>query len=520
MTLDVDGTGPIQLYGSGAAPITPASNWYPVAGAALSLATMTYDEALNAFIMRGGNSAAQIPIGINNGVPPEVMVRLCAEVGAHPSFPVPFLCCTPATDFLPNLLWYIKNNAPSWMIPWIEGPNETWNPFAGFLAVLYANAVANAYGWGTTDNHNWYGKAVSLLGQIASFIFDDDRSKYRMMCGVQTGTGGSPGGCNTSDPRLSSAKYIANTGGLQTTQPDLVGSWGTISFLAPSDAGTAAKHWVTHVTVANYFSSGLYKSTLAETGEVNEVDLAADYAGGDTSAAVTYADSVNPAYSIVALVNGTPGKINWPGHGLSVGSRVHFTINGAGAFQSGVGTSSIYWVKEVVDVDNFTISTTSGGTAINISGTSAGTIVFTCYNSFDLKSVPALRATHINWKAWAQSFGIQKMCAYEGGFSPDYTSNGSSDLDELRAASKNVAAMPSDPLGMLGATRDVYANFIGLTDETFTAEYPSMFQLGGKSPSNNVWSVLENVYISPNPPQWEAARLFNARKRRLVLRTG
>lgn len=511
MTLDVDGTGPIQLYGSGAASITPASNWYPVAGAALSLATMTYDEALNAFIMRGGNSAAQIPIGINNGAPLELMLQLCAEIGAHFSFPVPFLCCTPATDLLPNLLWYAKNNMPSWLKPMVEGPNETWNNAGGFLAVLYANAIGNAYGWGTTDYHNWYGKALSLIGQIASHVYDGDRSKYEVMCGVQTATGGSPGSCVTSDPRLSSAKFIANTGGLQTVQPDMVGPWGTITFSA--SAGVAeAYRWTTAVTTANYFAPGLYKTT---TGTVNEVDLAAAHKSGDTSAVVTYMDSLIVPHSIVTFINGSPGNVHWVGHPMEVGDRCYFTTDGAAAL--GVSSTSVYYVKAITDADNFTISTTSGGTEVTFSGTPTGTS--RCYKSaYTGAAQPEpLKWKLMNWKAWAQSFGIQKMNFYEGGYTPDYDSNGSSDLDKLRDAGKSVSSMPSDALGLHGVTRIMYDNCLSLTDETFTSEYPSCFQLGGKTPSNNVWSVLEDVYQAPNPPQWEAIRLLNSRKRRIRL---
>jgi hypothetical protein len=37
----------------------------------------------------------------------------------------------------------------------------------------------------------------------------------------------------------------------------------------------------------------------------------------------------------------------------------------------------------------------------------------------------------------------------------------------------------------------------------------SCFQLSGNSPSDNVWAVLETVYQTPNPPQWNAIVAFN-----------
>jgi hypothetical protein len=41
-------------------------------------------------------------------------------------------------------------------------------------------------------------------------------------------------------------------------------------------------------------------------------------------------------------------------------------------------------------------------------------------------------------------------------------------------------------------------------------EFPSMFQLSGVTPSNNAWSVLEDIYQTPDPAQWLAAVAFNA----------
>ena len=54
-----------------------------------------------------------------------------------------------------------------------------------------------------------------------------------------------------------------------------------------------------------------------------------------------------------------------------------------------------------------------------------------------------------------------------------------------------------------------YENFTGLTDGTFTAEFPSCFTLAGSVPSNNAWSVLEDIYQTPNQPQWNAIVAFN-----------
>jgi hypothetical protein len=118
-------------------------------------------------------------------------------------------------------------------------------------------------------------------------------------------------------------------------------------------------------------------------------------------------------------------------------------------------------------------------------------------------TIPKFKIAYSNWKAWALKFGIKKMCGYEGGYSPDYEARGTSKVDKLRGASKQVASL-------YNWTTVNYNNFVGLSDANFTAEFPSCFQLSGSSPSNNVWAVLEDIYQQPNPPQWMAIVAFNS----------
>jgi hypothetical protein len=119
--------------------------------------------------------------------------------------------------------------------------------------------------------------------------------------------------------------------------------------------------------------------------------------------------------------------------------------------------------------------------------------------SFTLSKCAVLYA---NWKTWALGFGVQKMCGYEGGYSPDFTGGGKSQVDILRAASKLAPSLS-------GFTTMNYNNFVGLSGNGFTAEFPSCFQLSGMLPVNNAWSVLDDIYQTPNPPQWNAIVAFN-----------
>ncbi|WP_271605841.1 hypothetical protein [Bradyrhizobium sp. CCBAU 11434] len=395
-TLNVSGTGDIRILNEYSNPLSSGSNSYAVGGTWQSFATLVYDATLNAWIKQGGD-VARGSLGISNGCPPELMVRLCAEIGAHPYFVTPPLAIDPATDYMPSLAAYCRDNGPSWMVPRFEGPNELWNTASGFYQTGYANAKATAYGWGA-DCHNWYGKAMSVLGQAISTVYNGDRTKYQVLCGVQTATGTSASGTGASDARLASPKYLAQSSAPQSPYTK-----------------TPASRWVTHVCCAQYFTPSEY-GTAQETTDATAYVAAAGNPDLQLQIATAYANTAN-----------------------------------------------------------------------------SGTGAFTLYKA---------ASYYANWKAWAKKFGVQKMCGYEGGYSPDYTGGGRTAVDILRAASKQVASVN-------GFTTQNYNNFVGLTDATFVAEFPSCFQLSGSAPSNNAWSVLEDVYQTTIPPQWAAIVSFN-----------
>lgn len=390
-TLNVNGTGAINILTGYAAPL--GNTTYPIGGTWQSFATLVYDATLNAWLKHGAETSGSG--GLENGCPPELMLQLCAEIGAHPYFLTPPYAIDPATDYMPSLAAYCRANAPSWMVPRFEGPNETWNYAYGFVATSYAAAKATAYGWGA-DVHNWYGKSLSVLGQIVSTAYSLDRTKYQVLCGVQTATATTQGGAASSNPRLQSTKYVHQSAAAQKPY-----------------SKTPAANWVTHVCCAQYVSPAQY-------GTSQETAAAAAYAAATTPAA---RQAVADAYATTVTAN-------------------------AGSF-----------------------------------------------------TLPKVATLYANWKAWALANGIERMCGYEGGYSPDYTGN--SALDALRAASKLSSVLQA-------ATTGNYDNFTNLSDTRFTAEFPSCFELSGPSPSTNAWAVLEDVYQSPTPPQWNAIVAFNA----------
>ncbi|WP_154070993.1 hypothetical protein [Bradyrhizobium lablabi] len=393
-TLNVNGTGNIPVLNAYSNPLSAGGNSYPVGGGWQSIAALVYDATLNAWIKQGGDNALG-SVGISNGCPPEIMVQLCAEIGAHPYFVAPPLSVDPATDYIPSLASYCRANAPAWMIPRFEGPNELWNNGGGFYQTSYAVSKATAYGWGA-DYDNWYGKVMSVIGQAVSAAYGGDRTKYQVLCGVQSGIGLSANGPSSCNARLASSKYLAQPGPAQTPYTK-----------------SAAANWVTHVCCAQYYSPSRY-STTQETSD-------------------------------------------------------------ASAFAAAVGNPAL----------QLSIATAYANTANSGSG------IFTLAQCAIMYS---------NWKAWAKSFNVTSMCGYEGGYSPDYT--GDPQLDALRSASKLAASLSN-------FTTINFNNFVTLSGNGFTAEFPSVFQLSGMAPSNNVWSILEDVYQRVSPPQWNAIVAFN-----------
>lgn len=394
-TLNVNGTGKINILNEYSGPLSIASNSFPVGASADSLATLVYDAALNAWIKHGGDKAYGRQ-GLINGCPPELMVQLCALVGAHPHFVTPHLAIDPATDYMPKLAEYCRNAGPAWMIPRFEGPNELWNTAPGFFQTGYARAKATAYGW-NGDFNNWYGKAMSVLGQAISTVYRDDRTKYQVLCGVQTALGSSQANTVYSNDRLASKAYVSQAAPPQ--EPYLK---------------SPASKWVTHVCCAQYYTPSAYNTR-------QEVDGAAAY----------------------AAAKGNPNA-------------------------------------------QLAIATDYASTSVTGNG---------------ITTLPKVAIMYASWKAWALSFGIKGMCGYEGGYSPDMTSGGYSDADQLRAASKQVSILRN-------YTLQNYQAFVGTGGNGFTTEFPSCFQLSGMVPCENIWSVLEDIY-QPSSPQWDAIVAFN-----------
>ena len=148
-----------------------------------SLCVLVYDADAGVWFKQGGYSGNQS--GINSGPPPSICVKLCMKVGAHPYFLVPTFAFDPLTDWVTSVDNYIQANAPSWMIPRYETPNENWN--TQFFANNYSSIKSFA-SWGSGYNApmDWAGRGASLLGQAIYTNRGNDKTKTQVIVGIQS----------------------------------------------------------------------------------------------------------------------------------------------------------------------------------------------------------------------------------------------------------------------------------------------------------------------------------------------
>lgn len=228
-TLNINGTGAKPLLRANASPI-----WFNVSPHTANHGTVVYDADLDAYLLWGGTFI--IRCGITGGWPIELCLRIAAETGCHPHFNVPFMACDPWSNWALQLLTYIRDwaatNAP-WMKPRIAGPNETWNFASGYDVSNYAvqkskvhwpSLIANGDYWLV---NNWYGRVASRYGQDASAVYSNDRTKYRTILEVHTGSI-SNADSSVADIRLGAPAYVA-------------------------DGGTPASDWMTSVGPTSYW---------------------------------------------------------------------------------------------------------------------------------------------------------------------------------------------------------------------------------------------------------------------------
>jgi hypothetical protein len=255
-TLDVDETGEKTIRDLSGVELH--ENLRPGIG---RMATLIFDADLDVWLKFGGGVADDLNCALRNGLPYEVQIALCEELGAHPWFCRPYLSCDPITDWQTGIATLARDTCPPWSIPRFEvAPNETWNSAVGFGATRYAWLKAK-HRWpatSTTNDHDWVGMVASTGGQAVSAVYGGDRTKYRAIVGVQAH------GSTEPTARLASTLYVSE------------------------DSGSAASNWVHDIAPACYITHTYTTEELEEAAS----DFASADEAGKAVLAAALVDSV------------------------------------------------------------------------------------------------------------------------------------------------------------------------------------------------------------------------------------
>lgn len=489
--------------------------------------TLIYDAELNQWLGQSG--------GLLSGVPQELKVILANDVGAHVWDHVPFYACDPPGDWAQSQSIMYRDGLESGLIEIKEPGNEVWNIGVGFPGSRYAQKKATAR-WGVADTHNWYGMVCSRIGEIVSDVYSGDRSRYRMVCGVQSS---SYLNATASNARIQSTRWVAEGGG-----------------------NAPASDWVTDGSVTTYFNA------LATASE--ETDLAYQWQVASAAGRLTIADSYAVTYDTAPPYvawktffenNGVDGLLAYEGSwsqdyfsaigdmsatitGITKGATTAITIS-SGSIHPVAGLWA--WIVNVVgmteinvlyapilsvvgnvvtvDIDSTGFSNyTSGGSiflafVVPITGiTKASQAIITTDATFgnvprtgwfaQCVGVAGMTQINDNFKSGtrlsASSFQIginsTAFSTYTGGGHLLYNiSSIRTDLREASLGSDNVRSME-------------YTNCQAFVDSG--GEFPSLFDLSGK---NNVWSALQPTIYAADSPKWVGFKLFGTRRRRVRL---
>lgn len=239
-TMNISGTGakPIkdQLVNQDGGSVIQYSVRYPTLN---YVGGLVYDSDLDCYLMCGGSPETGVR-GPYVGWPIELAFALCKAVNAHCSIPIPAHSMDPQTDLVLEIATRGCDAFDGTGLKLqLEGPNECWNTATQFWATYFAWFKEKVRSGSDFDWHQWYGRAVSKIGKTMSTVFSGDRSKYDVICSVQTYSGAAAGSAN----RMESARYVSETG----------------------QASDAAKNWVTQVHITGYWSPSQVNTAIEDT---------------------------------------------------------------------------------------------------------------------------------------------------------------------------------------------------------------------------------------------------------------
>jgi hypothetical protein len=376
-----------NLNGTGALPILPP----PVFAFTGSTHTgrpglnrwsgLVFDAGLNSWIAFGSDTGSNY---IDNGIPYEAMVDLCATVGAHPHFSTPYLAADPPTDLLSGAATYVRDFGPAWMKGCYEPPNETWN--SAFYVTSYADVrqgIRNGVGKTYTNT------AVSFTGSgttgTSTLTFSDNAPPLgaRISLGTYSGLSGFNGQDAYVTAVISPLVVTINRAPTAGTSP-----WTGSTTITPN-AGDRHNWYGRATSLLGQSVSAVFSNNRTKYDFVCAVQTTTGFTGSATSAP----------------------RIDATGYVFTGGSAAYNWVT-SGCTSTYASTSDYAKTQEMVWAYNLF----KGGTTqppLYVDGQGAASAP---------QNNAYLLACYQNWKTFFSTAprNINKLTTYEGGYNADY----------------------------------------------------------------------------------------------------
>ncbi len=515
----------INLNATGAFPIASTNGTVRVSGGvpASIWVQATYDLDLGVWMI--DNSSGTQNIGIDNGMPPEMMILQANLAGAHAWFTPGMYQCDYGTNSISDYVSNLATLANNTLFPGLQyiqeaGPNELWNnsfaqttyaynkqlfknggsPYAvtdatsgatttltigtnttqvgsllnvqsvGGLSGASGNARVLSKPSGTTITVNLASTGTYTNGGTATPQTFDSNNWYGIVASniAQAVAAAIPGGKGTRYRVIAGFQMFGGASGLTTN----TGTNTRIqSPFLTTGGGSAAYNWLAGIAAATYFQPGYEASTSQMT--IIEGQLAFEYPGATTLRQTAildqYSNSTTDSFSPVNISNITPGNPTV----VTVDSTVRFVvsdiINGSHEVStlSGVtGNIGVVLNGSSYNSPNFQVlSKTATTITINVDTTGrvySGGGTMTTKGSVNVNITNVYANIAPAFLLYTSTYNLEFM-AYEGGQGPDRmaSSPGNNDGGDSWATIKGITNGATTVINVGANSWDYLYNTLG-----------------------------------------------------------
>lgn len=365
----VNGTTSVPVVGNNGTPLGTANadnvihpHW----------STLTYDAALGAFLIQNSSVANS---GLQGAAPPEAFTACVNEIGAHPWYVEPAYALDPPTDYVLQQATYAKNNLKPGLIPRFEGCNEDWN-YSSFICTTYSDNKEFLRTSVNGDHDNWYGRAISQLGQTVSSVFGANRAAYRVEACMSTQSlpvayAITAGTYNSGTGAVSLTTATSTYSSAQSVLVRGVTGTGSVASVNGSFTSTAGTNGTTlNYTIATGLTLTITPGSTAYTeyqGLQGNKLISPEYVSNGGSAAYNWVTEICPtAYYESEYHGGSVSELGWAywyTHGASGPQQTTLVHN----FLLGTMTTgfagNLYWLQNTIFPGFALYLTTYAGTA-------------------------------------------------------------------------------------------------------------------------------------------------------------